>query len=93
MWLRLCSVGLEKRKRPSLREKNNCHQHTVDGDGNDLSEGEAIGTLEGRDLAERVELGVLSVGAGRVGDSVDQLKVKVVELGSDQDRDGATVLL
>jgi hypothetical protein len=74
-------------------EKNSYHQHTVDGDGNDLSEGEAVGTHKGRDLAERVDLGVLSVGAGRVGGGVNQLEVEVVVLGSDQDRDGATVLL
>lgn len=85
-------VEVEKRKGPSSK-KTAVIKHTVDGDGNDLSEGEAVGTLESRDLAERVELGVLSVGAGRVGDGVDQLDVEVVVLGSDQDRDGASVLL
>lgn len=71
-------------------------QRTVDGDGNSLSQSVAIGTLEsrdlalGRDLAElstRVELG------GRVSSGLDQLQVQVVVLGSDQDGDGARVVL
>lgn len=75
---------------------NKLSQHTVDGDGNSLSQSVAIGTLEsrdlalGRDLAElstRVELG------GRVSSGLDQLQVQVVVLGSDQDGDGARVVL
>lgn len=70
--------------------------HTVDGDGHSLGQSEAIGTLEGRDLAKGVDLAVLStgveVGAG-LGLSLDQLQVQVVVLGSDQDGDGARVVL
>jgi hypothetical protein len=44
-------VKAEKWKYPSTK-KNSWHQHTVDGDGDDLGQSEAIGTLEGGDLAK-----------------------------------------
>lgn len=69
---------------------------TVDGDGDGLGQVEAIGTSESRNLAQRVDLAVLStgveVGAG-VSSSLNQLQVQVVVLGSDQDGDGARVVL
>lgn len=81
-------------KRPSSKKKNSCHQHTVDGNGDSLGQSEAIGTLESGDLAEGLELEVLSAGVNsRVGLGLDQLQVEVVVLGSDQDGDGTTVLL
>lgn len=70
--------------------------HTVDGDGHSLGQIEAIGTLESRDLAKGVDLAVLSTGVevgARLGLSLDQLQVQVVVLGSDQDGDGARVVL
>lgn len=80
--------------RAKAREEDSLHEHTVDGDGNDLGEVEAVGTLEGRDLAEGLELQVLSGGgSGRPGLGVDQLEVELIVLGSDQHRDGAGVLL
>lgn len=76
------------------REQNTCQQLTIDGNSDDLRQDEAIGALEGRDLAQRVNLAVLSAVVGsRVRLSLDQLQVKAVVLGSDQDGDGATVFL
>ena len=69
---------------------------TVDNQSNDLRQNEAIGTLESGDLAERVDLGVLSrlVERGsRVGLSLDQLNIQVVALSSDLDGDGTAVFL
>lgn len=70
--------------------------HTIDGNGNSLRQSEAIGTLESGDLASGVDLEVLSAGVEfsvRVGLGVNQLQVEVVVLSSDQDGDGATVVL
>lgn len=70
--------------------------HTVNGDGNGLSQDEAIGTDEGGDPAQRVELGVLSTLVERgvdIGLSRDQLDVQAIALGRDQDRDGTGVVL
>lgn len=70
--------------------------HTIDGNGNDLRQSEAIGTLEGGDLASGVELEVLSAGvelSARVSLGLNQLQVEVVVLSSDQDGEGATVVL
>lgn len=69
---------------------------TIDSNGNGLRQSEAIGTLEGGDLASRVDLEVLSAGvelSGRVSLGVNQLQLEVVVLSSDQDGDGATVVL
>lgn len=71
-------------------------ERTVDSDGNDLRQSVAVGTLEGGDLAEGADLGVLSrlVERGtRVGLSLDQLKLNVVGLSRDEAGNGATVLL
>ena len=71
-------------------------KRTVDGDGNNLRESEAVGTLESRDLAKGVNLAVLSTGVElSVGVSVDlhQLQVEVVVLSGDQNGDGARVVL
>lgn len=76
--------------------KGNKFSHTIDGDGNRLRQSEAIGTLEGGDLASGVDLEVLSAGvefSGRVSLSLNQLQIEVVVLSSDQDGDGATVVL
>jgi hypothetical protein len=88
-------VEVENGNCPSFerKKKNSCHQHTVDRDGDDLGESEAIGTLEGGDLAKGLDLEVLSAGVGSTGHGLDQLDVEVVVLGSDQGSDGATVLL
>ena len=56
--------------------------HTVDGDGDALSEDEAISADEGRNLVERVCLEELGAGARGVG--FDLLKLEIVRL-----RDGA----
>lgn len=67
---------------------------TVDVDGDNLGEGEAIGANEAGDLAKGLNSAVLSAGGSvRLGSSVDNLKLQVVVLGSDQDREGATVVL
>lgn len=66
--------------------------HTIDGDSNGLGQSVAIGTLESGDLAQRVNLAVSSARVSlSVGLSLNQLQVKVVVLGSDQDGDGARV--
>ena len=67
--------------------------HTIDSDGNGLGEVEAVGTLEGGDLASGVDLKVLSGGSRRVGNGVHQLKLEVIVLSSDQDGKSATVFL
>lgn len=75
-------------------KQNTCHQRTIDGDGDSLGELEAVGTLEGRDLAEGLDLAVLGarvLGAARL--SLDQVQLKAVVLGSDQGGDGTTVVL
>jgi hypothetical protein len=72
------------------------YSHTIDSNGNGLRQSEAIGTLEGGDLASGVDLEVLSAGvelSGRVSLGVNQLQLEVVVLSSDQDGDGATVVL
>jgi hypothetical protein len=69
---------------------------TIDSNGDGLGEVEAVGTLEGRNLASRVDLQELSAGvesSGRVGLSLDQLQIEVIVLSSDQDGEGATVVL
>lgn len=72
----------------------NLATRTVDGNGNNLGQVEAVGTLESRDLAEGLDLAVLSAGVGNgIGLSLNQLNVQVVVLGSDQDGEGAPVLL
>lgn len=76
-----------KEKKP---KQNSCQQRTIDGNGDDLGEVEAVGALEGRDLAKGLDLAVLS---GSVGLSLDQLQVQAVVLSSDQDGDGTTVFL
>jgi hypothetical protein len=72
------------------REKSSL---TIDGNGNGLGEVEAVGTLESGDLANGVDLEQLSGGSSRVGRSVDKLQLEVVVLSSDQDGQGATVVL
>lgn len=75
-------------------DAESCQQLTVDGNSHDLGQVEAIGALETRDLAEGVNLAVLSAVIGsRVRLSLDQLEVEAVVLGSDQDGDGTTVFL
>jgi hypothetical protein len=56
--------------------------HTVDGDGDALSEDEAISADEGRNLVEGV--GLEELGARLLGVGLDLLKLEVVRL-----RDGA----
>ena len=71
-------------------------QRTIDSQSDGLRQDKAIGTLEGGDLAGRVELGVLSrlvEGGSRIGLSLDELKLQVVALRSDLDGDGTTVFL
>ena len=67
-------------------------QRTVDGNGNALGEDVAVGTLEGGDLAELVELEVLSVDTlGRLG--VNDVKVEAVGLCDGQQGGGTGVTL
>jgi len=67
-------------------------QRTVDGNGNALGEDVAVGTLEGRDLAELVELEVLSLDTlGRLG--VNNVKVEAVGLCDGQQGGGTGVTL
>jgi hypothetical protein len=69
-----------------------CGVLTVDSNGNGLGENEAVGTLEGRDLAELVELQVLGRDTlGRL--SGDELDVEAVLLCDSQERGGARVTL
>ena len=64
---------------------------TVDSNGDDLVEGEAIRTNESGDLSNRVDLGVLLRGAARA--SVLKSNIKTVLLGDDQEDSGPWVLL
>jgi hypothetical protein len=67
-------------------------QRTVDGNGNALGEDVAVGTLEGGDLAELVELEVLGVDTlGRLG--VNNVKVEAVGLCDGQQGGGTGVTL
>jgi hypothetical protein len=67
-------------------------QRTVDGNGNALGEDVAVGTLEGGDLAELVELEVLSLDTlGRLG--VNDVKVEAVGLCDGQQGGGTGVTL
>lgn len=69
-----------------------CGALTVDGDGNGLRENEAVGTLEGRDLAELVDLQVVGRDAlGRLG--VDELDVEAILLCDSEEGGGARVTL
>lgn len=69
-----------------------CGVLTVDSDGNGLRENEAVGTLEGRDLAELVELQVVGRDTlGRLG--LDELNVEAVLLCDSKERGGARVTL
>lgn len=65
---------------------------TVDGNGDRLGEGEVVGTNERRDEAELVDEPVV-VGDALGGLSVDELDVKVVDVGHSLDGDGAGVTL
>ena len=65
---------------------------TVDSDGNALGEDKAVSALEGRDLAELVELQVvLRDTLGRLG--VDELDVETILLRDGQERGGTRVTL
>lgn len=65
---------------------------TVDSDGDALGENEAVSTLEGRDLAELVELQVLAGNTlGRLG--LDELNVEAVLLCDREEGCGARVTL
>ena len=75
-----------------LRNEESRVELTVDGNGDSLAENEAVGTLEGRDLAELVELQVLS-GETVSGNSLDELEVKTVLLRNSEQRSGARVAL
>ncbi|THX29268.1 hypothetical protein D6D10_08970 [Aureobasidium pullulans] len=67
-------------------------QRTVDGNGNALGEDVAVGTLEGGDLAELVELEVLGLDTlGRLG--VNDVKVEAVGLCDGQQGGGTGVTL
>lgn len=69
-----------------------CGVLTVDSDGNGLGENEAVGALEGRDLAELVDLQVVRRDAlGRLG--VDELDVEAVLLCDRKEGGGARVTL
>lgn len=69
-----------------------CGALTVDSDSDGLGENEAVGALEGRDLAELVELQVLGRDAlGGLG--VDKLDVEAVLLCDSKERGGARVTL
>lgn len=66
--------------------------HTVDRDGNALVENESIGSNEGGDLSESVDLQVL--GGDTLGDVLeDLLDVKAVGLGHNLEGGGAGVVL
>lgn len=71
-------------------------KRTIDGDGNDLGQSVAVGTLEGRDLAEGLDAAVLLrlvESSSRVRLSLDKLQLDVVSLSGNEDGDGASVLL
>ena len=69
-----------------------CGVLTVDSDGHGLRENEAVGALEGGDLAELVELQVLLRDAlGGLGG--DELDIEAVLLGDGEERGGARVTL
>ena len=69
-----------------------CGVLTVDSDGNGLREDEAVGALEGGDLAELVELQVVLRDAlGGLGG--DELDIEAVLLGHGEEGGGARVTL
>lgn len=78
------------------RARRKLAERTVDSDGDDLGKSEAVGTLEGGDLAKGAQLAVLSrlvESSSRVRLSLNQLKLNVVGLSRDEAGNGATVLL
>lgn len=64
---------------------------TVDGDGNALVENVTVGALEGRDLAQLVELQVLGGGLGGV--DIDDVELEVVGLRNGADGRAPGVVL
>ena len=77
---------------PLRNQEKEGEQLTVDGNGDGLAEDEAVGTLEGGDLAELVELQILGRDAIG-GHSLDELEVKTVLLRNGEQRSGARVAL
>lgn len=76
----------------TCNEKDNVVALTVDSDGNALGEDEAVGALEGGNLAELVELQVL--GRHTLGGlSLNELDVEAVLLRDGQERGGTRVTL
>jgi hypothetical protein len=65
---------------------------TVHNNGDDLGQDVAIGTLEGRDLAELVQTAVVIGDTGRRLD-LNELDVEVVGLSDDEERVGTWVAL
>jgi hypothetical protein len=86
--------GLEGFRPKRQRERGsgaNVTSHTVDGDGNALSEDIAIGAHKGRNFVKRVGLGELRGRVLWVG--VNLLEVEVVGLRNGADGRGAGVAL
>lgn len=65
---------------------------TVDSDGDALGEDKAVSALEGRDLAELVELQVLG-GETLGGGGLNELDIEAVLLGDCEEGGGARVTL
>lgn len=68
-----------------------CWELTEDSNGRRLSQEEAIGTDEDRNLSERVDL--LELSSGSTGDSFDELEFKVIGLCYNTARRNAWVVL
>jgi hypothetical protein len=70
------------------------NKRTVDGNGNGLSQDEAVGADESRDLSESIEAAVFGrvlEGSVRSNVNLDELKVELVGLGCHPSWDGAGV--
>lgn len=71
--------------------RENVGERTVDGDGHDFGQDEAIGADEGWDAVQRVQLEVLLICDGT--SSVDKLDVEFVGFGDSKQNGGSGIAL
>ena len=65
-----------------------CERHTVNGDGDSLSQLEAIGTNKGRNLSKRV-----NIDRGLAGNGLNNFEIDSIGLSSDDGGDSTAVAL
>lgn len=73
------------------REFGGVEERTVDGDGHDLCELEAIGTDKSWDFVERIQLEVFGIGIWRL--SMDDFDVEIIGFGNSKQNCGSGIAL